>query len=92
MQRVLELMDYRATSRRGEQLRGACPFHTSETSSPHCFSIHLSRGLFHCFRCGAHGNQLDLWSQVRGLSLHDAALDLGRRLSILALDRESESR
>jgi DNA primase len=92
MERVLELIEYRATSRRGPQLRGPCPFHTSEATPPRCFSIHLTKGLFHCFQCGAHGNQLDLWSQLRHLSLRDAALDLRRHIDIPLLDRDSETR
>lgn len=92
MERVLELIGYRPTSRHGPQLRGPCPFHTSNRSQPRCFSVHLTRGLFHCFDCGAHGNQLDLWSQLHHLSIHDAALDLHRRIDIPHVDRDSETR
>lgn len=91
MERVLELIDYRPTSRRGPQLRGPCPFHAS-TEHRRCFSVHLTKGLFHCFQCGAHGNQLDLWSQLHHLSIHDAALDLGRRIDISMIDRRPETR
>lgn len=87
MERVLEWMEYRPTSRRGPQLRGPCPFHASGTAEPRCFSIHLTRGLFHCFHCGAHGNQLDLWSQLCHLSIREAALDLSHRI-----DRDPEAR
>jgi DNA primase len=91
MERVLELIEYRPTSRRGPQLRGPCPFHTS-TNHPRCFSVHLTKGLFHCFHCGAHGDQLDLWSQLHHISLRDAALDLGRHIDIRPLDRHPETR
>lgn len=91
MERVLELIEYRPTSRRGPQLRGPCPFHDS-SNHPRCFSIHLTKGLFHCFRCGAHGNQLDFWSQLHHLSIHDTALDLGRRIDIPQLARDSDTR
>jgi hypothetical protein len=30
MARVLELIGYHPTSRRGDQLRGACPFHVTK--------------------------------------------------------------
>lgn len=92
MERVLELIEYCPTSRRGPQLRGPCPFHASNRSQSRCFSVHLTRGLFHCFDCGVHGNQLDLWSQLHHLSLHDAALDLYRRINIPQLDRHSGTR
>jgi DNA primase len=91
MERVLELIEYRPTSRRGPQLRGPCPFHDS-TEHRRCFSAHLTKGLFHCFQCGAHGNQLDLWSQLHHLSIYDAALDLGRRIDISMIDRHPETR
>lgn len=94
MQRVLELLDYRATSGRGPQLRGACPFHTFTATHPRCFSVHLSKGLFHCFDCGAHGNQLDLWAQLHQLPINAAALDLCHRadIDIPQLDRDSAAR
>ena len=92
MERVLDLIEYRPASRHGPQLRGPCPLHASETSHPRCLSIHLTKGLFHCFHCGAHGNQLDLWSQLHHLSLHAAALDLGRRIDIPLLDHHPETR
>jgi DNA primase len=76
MQRVLGLTGYHPTSRRGHQLRGACPFHTSKSPNPRCFSVELKKGVFRCFTCGAKGNQLDLWAQLRSLPLHKAAIDL----------------
>jgi len=44
MERVLELLDYHPTSRRGHQLRGACPFHSPERPNPRCFSVELKKG------------------------------------------------
>ena len=76
MQRVLELIDYRPTSRRGHQLRGACPFHPPDRPRSRCFSVELKRGVFRCFTCGAQGNQLDLWARLRCLPVHKAAVDL----------------
>lgn len=76
MQRVLDLIGYRATFRRSHQLRGPCPLHFAEPSHPRCFSVDLRSGLFRCFSCGAHGNQLDLWAQLHNVRLHTAAADL----------------
>jgi len=76
MERVLELLDYHPTSRRGHQLRGACPFHSPERPNPRCFSVELKKGLYRCFTCEAHGNQLDLWARLHRLPLHKAAVDL----------------
>jgi DNA primase len=76
MEYVLALIGYHASSRRGQQLRGPCPFHAPERSHARHFSIDLHKGRFHCFRCGAQGNQLDLWAQYRQLPLYSAAVDL----------------
>jgi DNA primase len=76
IQRVLDLIGYHPTSRRGHQIRGACPFHAPELPHPRCFSVDLTRGLFRCFNCGAQGNHLDLWARLRRLPLHKAARDL----------------
>jgi DNA primase len=76
MERVLELIGYRPASRRGHQLRGACPFHLPDHPNPRCFSVELKKGLFRCFTCGAQGTQLDLWARLQRLPLHKAAADL----------------
>ena len=79
MERTLALLGFRAFSRRGEQLRGACPIHDPlRTGDRRCFSVHLGRGVFRCFGCGARGNQLDLWRLAHRLPLYDACLDLCR--------------
>ena len=40
------------------------------------FSVHTKRNLFRCFRCGAGGNALDLWSTYRRITIYDAYLEL----------------
>ena len=71
MRRVLELLGYRAARRRGDRLRGSCPLHC--TCSRESFRVDLGENLFHCFSCGAGGNQLDLWAAFHDLALHPAA-------------------
>jgi hypothetical protein len=72
MERVLRLLQYRPTCRRGEQLRGPCPIHNPQLlGDGRCFSD-----------CGAGGNQLDLWKLAQGLPLHAAALELCRQLNL----------
>jgi len=80
MSRVLELLQYEPAIRRGTRLRGPCPL--SPTCSRRSFSVDLNRDLFHCFRCGAGGNQLDLWSVLNGLPLHPAAEHLCHQAGI----------
>jgi hypothetical protein len=83
MERTLALLGYDAAHRRGEQLRGACPIHDPlGTGDPRCFSVHLGRGVFRCFRCGASGNQLDLWRLAHRLPLYAASLALCRRANL----------
>jgi len=77
---VLELLSWRPRIRVRVQVRGPCPVHGSQTPTSRAFSAHLERGVWHCFRCGASGNALDLWAQVTGQGIYEAVLDLYRRL------------
>ena len=76
MARVVELLQYEPTAKRGDSLRGLCPIHGSTSSGSRIFSVDLAGDRFHCFKCGARGNQLDLWATVHKLKLVDAAKDL----------------
>jgi len=78
MRRVLELIDYRPTARHGDQWRGPCPItdHAPARDHDHCFSVHLTRNAFQCFRCQQSGNQLDLWAAITQRPLYPASIDL----------------
>ena len=45
---------------RSRELVGLCPFHKKRTTS---FTVNKDKSLFHCFGCGAHGDQLDFLAQ-----------------------------
>jgi DNA primase len=77
---VLELIGYQPRSRQGLQWRGRCPLHGSRSATSRVFAVHLGKNLYHCFRCGAGGNALDLWAALNQLPLHAAVLDLCQRL------------
>jgi DNA primase len=77
---VLELIGFQARYRQGEQLRGGCPLHGSRSTTSRSFAVHLGKNVFHCFRCGAGGNALDLWAAHTRQPLHTAVLDLCQRL------------
>lgn len=79
---VLDLLNYEPTRVIGRQLRGPCPIHGSTTPKSRSFSVNLERNIFHCFSCGAHGNQLDLWIALTNLPVYDAAINLCERLGI----------
>ena len=74
MRHVMELLGYAAEKRQGDRLKGWCPLQPS--CSPESFRVDLGDNLFHCFSCGAGGNQLDLWSAFHDLDLYPAAKHL----------------
>ncbi len=80
MQQVLDLLDFQATSRSGDQLHGPCPVHGSTSSRSRTFSVNVSSGRYYCHKCESQGNQLELWAAVRKLPLYAAAVDLCRVL------------
>jgi putative transposase len=82
MAAVLQLLGVQANGTRGGQRRGPCPLHGSTTGTSRCFSAHLDRNVFHCFKCGHAGNALDLWSAATQQNPYDAAIDLCQRLNI----------
>lgn len=82
MRDVLALLNWQTLSRRGAQLRGACPVHQSNDETCRSFSVNLDRAAFQCFKCGARGNQLDLYSVVRKLTVLQAANELCERLNL----------
>jgi DNA primase len=77
---VLELIGFEPCGRGAEQVRGRCPVHGSRTPRSRSFAAHLDKGVWHCFRCGAGGNVLDLWVAVTRQPLPAAVIDLYRRL------------
>ena len=77
---VLALIGYQPRRRRGEQLRGPCPLHGPRSATSRAFAAHLGKNQYHCSRCGAGGNALDLWVALSRLPLHAAVLDLCDRL------------
>jgi DNA primase len=77
---VLALLSFVPRRRLGQQLRGRCPLHGSRSATSRSFAAHLGKNAWHCFRCGAGGNALDLWAVVTRQPLHVAVLDLCQRL------------
>jgi DNA primase len=77
---VLELIGYRPTAQLGQQLRGPCPLHGSHSPKSRVFAAHLGKNVYHCFRCAAGGNALDLWAALTRQPLYAAVLELCERL------------
>ena len=42
-------------ARKGREFLGLCPFHKEKTPS---FTVNDDKGFYHCFGCGAHGDQI----------------------------------
>ena len=84
---VLDLLGFTASWRRGPQVRGPqvrgpCPVHGSTTPHSRSFAAHLDKNCWHCFRCGAGGNALDLYLAVTRLPIYEGALELCARLQL----------
>ncbi len=78
---VLDLIGFTPTTRRGPHLRGPCPVHGSAPGS-RSFAAHVKKNCWHCFRCGAGGNALDLYLAVTKLPVYEGALELCTRLGV----------
>lgn len=80
MQQLLQQLDWRPTSRIGDQLRGPCPVHGSTSAGSRTFSANLESARYYCHKCHSQGNQLELWAAVHQLTIYQAALDLCQSL------------
>jgi DNA primase len=61
------------------QLKGLCPFHAEKTPS---FVVHVDRGFFYCFGCGAKGDAFAYVMRSRGVEFPDALKLLGDRVGV----------
>lgn len=60
--------------RHRDQLQGCCPIHRGQRNDS--FRAHLTKNIFQCFACQAHGNVLDFVAAMEQCSLREAALRL----------------
>jgi DNA primase len=82
IEQVLQLAGFVAIESSGDERRGPCLIHGSSSPTSRSFSANLRKQTFVCFKCGAAGNQLDLWVAISKLPLYDAARDLCERLAM----------
>lgn len=64
-------------SQTGEEWVGCCPFHAEETPS---FVVSDTKGFYHCFGCGAHGDAIRFLVEAHGLTFMAAI----RKLAAMA--------
>jgi DNA primase len=55
--------------KRGREYEGLCPFHSEKTPS---FTVSETKGFYHCFGCGAHGDAIGFVMRGEGLSFPEA--------------------
>jgi hypothetical protein len=77
---LLASMGWRASRRRGDQQRGPCLLpgciQRIDRPSHSTFSLHGSRNIYRCFRCGSQGGVIDFWAAYRGQTIAAAAQEL----------------
>lgn len=56
-------------TKRGREYTGLCPFHNEKTPS---FTVNESKGFYHCFGCGAHGDIIKFEMDANGLPFIEA--------------------
>lgn len=79
---VLKLVGFEGVASTNNEIRGPCPIHGSTSNASRSFSANVRKNTFQCFKCGASGNQLDLWAAVSNLPLYEAARDLCEKSGI----------
>jgi len=57
----------------GHEFKACCPFHNEKSPS---FTVNDTKGFYHCFGCGAHGDAIRWMTDQRGLSFMDAVKEL----------------
>ncbi|MBX9645078.1 MAG: DNA primase, partial [Novosphingobium sp.] len=79
----------------GHEFKACCPFHNEKSPS---FTVNDSKGFYHCFGCGAHGDVIRWMTDQRGLSFMDAVKELANEagMELPAMDpraaKEAEKR
>lgn len=63
----------------GGQLKGLCPFHEEKSAS---FTVSPTRGLYHCFGCGASGDVITFVQRLEHLSFAEAVERLAARAGV----------
>lgn len=71
--------------RKGNSYMGLCPFHQEKSPS---FSVVPSKGIFHCFGCGAGGDVFKFVEQTRGIPFIDVVKELGQAVGVPIEERE----
>lgn len=63
----------------GRDYSACCPFHEEKTPS---FTVSATKGFYHCFGCGAHGDQIDWLVNYLGMPWNEAAARLAEQAGV----------
>ena len=66
-------------TKRGREYLGLCPFHNEKTPS---FTVNESKGFYHCFGCGAHGDIVKFEMDANGLPFIEAVKKLADKVGM----------
>ena len=66
-------------TKRGREYLGLCPFHHEKTPS---FTVNESKGFYHCFGCGAHGDIVKFEMDANGLPFIEAVKKLSDKVGM----------
>jgi len=71
----------------GKEFKACCPFHDEKTPS---FTVSPSKGFYHCFGCGAHGNALDFLMEYDHMEFVEAVESLAGTMGVQVPREESQ--
>ena len=87
------LGEYVHLKRSGADYKACCPFHDEKTPS---FIVYPTRGHYHCYGCGEHGDAINFLMKQQGYSFSEAVLFLAKKfhvdLVVKTKTKESSSR
>ncbi|MDP6993697.1 MAG: DNA primase, partial [Woeseiaceae bacterium] len=87
---VVEVVGRRVQLKKaGKEFKACCPFHDEKTPS---FTVSPSKGFYHCFGCGQHGNALDFLMQYDHMEFVEAVESLANLMGIEVPREESPNR
>lgn len=75
-------------TRKGREYQACCPFHSEKTPS---FTVNETKGFYHCFGCGAHGDIIKFEMDANNLPFIDAIQKLANKAGMQVPQLSHES-